>query len=401
MKAPKVVIWSLGLLALGCAGTESTGTGTGGALRAAAPAPRAAPATGSSGPAGTTGNAGTTGSAGSTTAGSAGTTGSAGHHGRLRGHDRLRRIDHERLRGHDRFGRHDRHRRHDRHGGPRRHHRLCRHGTRHRRGRARWHHRHRRHHRRGRARRHHRHRRHHRRGRRRERVADVQDADVADGLGVRDHLGHDERHELRRRDEDRAGDPGRLLGGRSGSTNAIFEVADGGSVKNVIFGTKVGDGIHCLGSCTIDNVWFPYVCDDAITMLGGSGKTATIEQRLQERARQGDPAQRRRQHRHVRQHLRRDRGQAVPVVRRGRGCGPASSKRTVTASNIYAIGVGQVIGVSSNDKATLKNICAYRRRRSATSTSRAATRTRPSAPTASARARARTACTPVRTPTPS
>ena len=44
----------------------------------------------------------------------------------------------------------------------------------------------------------------------------------------------------------------------------------------------------------------------------------------------------------------------------GGGCGPASSKRTVNASNIYAIGVGQVIGVSSNDKATLKNICAYR-----------------------------------------
>jgi len=34
--------------------------------------------------------------------------------------------------------------------------------------------------------------------------------------------------------------------------------------------------------------------------------------------------------------------------------------RTVNASNIYAIGVGQVLGVSSNDKATLTNICAYR-----------------------------------------
>ena len=32
----------------------------------------------------------------------------------------------------------------------------------------------------------------------------------------------------------------------------------------------------------------------------------------------------------------------------------------MTASNIYAIGVGQIIGVSSNDKATLKNICAYK-----------------------------------------
>ncbi len=44
----------------------------------------------------------------------------------------------------------------------------------------------------------------------------------------------------------------------------------------------------------------------------------------------------------------------------GSGCGSSSAVRTVNASNIYAIGVGQVLGVSSNDKATLKNICAYR-----------------------------------------
>ena len=38
-------------------------------------------------------------------------------------------------------------------------------------------------------------------------------------------------------------------------------------------GNNVGDGIHCEGSCTIDNVWFPYVCDDAITILGGGTVT--------------------------------------------------------------------------------------------------------------------------------
>ncbi len=54
--------------------------------------------------------------------------------------------------------------------------------------------------------------------------------------------------------------------GDQSSNTPIIEVADGGSVKNVIFGKNVGDGIHCLGSCTIDNVWFPYICDDAITI---------------------------------------------------------------------------------------------------------------------------------------
>ena len=145
------------------------------------------------------------------------------------------------------------------------------------------------------------------------------------------------------------------------STNAIFEVADGGSVSNVIFGTSIGDGIHCLGTCTIENVWFPYICDDAITMLGGSGKTMTVRNAGFKGARDKVV-----QHNGngstviLDEHLRRDRGQAVPVLRRGLGCGSASAVRTVNATNIYAIGVGQVIGVSSNDKATLKNICAYR-----------------------------------------
>ncbi len=145
------------------------------------------------------------------------------------------------------------------------------------------------------------------------------------------------------------------------STNAIFEVADGGSVKNVIFGTSIGDGIHCLGTCTIENVWFPYICDDAITMLGGSGKTATIRNSGFKGARDK-----------VVQHN----GNGSTVVLdniyvetagklyrscgEGSGCGSSSAVRTVTASNIYAVGVGQLLGVSSNDKATLTNICAYR-----------------------------------------
>ena len=145
------------------------------------------------------------------------------------------------------------------------------------------------------------------------------------------------------------------------STNAIFEVADGGSVKNVIFGTKVGDGIHCLGSCTIENVWFPYICDDAITMLGGSGKTATIKNSGFKGARDkviqhnGDGSTVTMDTIYVE-----TAGKLYRSCGEGSGCGSSSAKRTVNASNIYAIGVGQVIGVSTNDKATLKNICTYR-----------------------------------------
>lgn len=36
------------------------------------------------------------------------------------------------------------------------------------------------------------------------------------------------------------------------------------------------EGIHCLGPCTIRNVWFEKVCEDAITLLQGSGISAII-----------------------------------------------------------------------------------------------------------------------------
>jgi hypothetical protein len=146
--------------------------------------------------------------------------------------------------------------------------------------------------------------------------------------------------------------------GDQSSTKPIIDVADGGTVKNVIFGVHVGDGIHCEGSCTIDNVWFQYVCDDAITMLGGSGKTATITNSGFKGARDKTI-----------QHN----GDGSTVVLNniyvetagklyrscGQGCS-SSAKRTVMASNIVAIGADQVVGVSTNDKATLSNICTYR-----------------------------------------
>jgi hypothetical protein len=150
------------------------------------------------------------------------------------------------------------------------------------------------------------------------------------------------------------------VGGQE-STEPMLEVADGGSVRNVIFGTRVGDGIHCLGTCTIENVWFANICDDAITMLGGSGKTMTIRNSGFKNAR--DKAI---------QHN--GNGSTVTMTDiyvetagklyrscgEGSGCGSTSAVRTVNATNIYAVGVGQLLGVSSNDRATLRNICAYR-----------------------------------------
>jgi hypothetical protein len=45
-------------------------------------------------------------------------------------------------------------------------------------------------------------------------------------------------------------------GGQSESQDPMFELADGATLKNVIIGSPAGDGVHCLGRCTIQNVWW-------------------------------------------------------------------------------------------------------------------------------------------------
>jgi pectate lyase len=65
--------------------------------------------------------------------------------------------------------------------------------------------------------------------------------------------------------------------GQSESQQPVFLLKDGATLKNVVI--KAGaaaDGVHCEGSCTISNVKWPDVCEDAATMKGGSGKTMTI-----------------------------------------------------------------------------------------------------------------------------
>jgi hypothetical protein len=50
----------------------------------------------------------------------------------------------------------------------------------------------------------------------------------------------------------------------------LFELADGATLKNVIIGTPAADGVHCLGSCTLQNVWWLDVGEDAASFKGKS-----------------------------------------------------------------------------------------------------------------------------------
>jgi hypothetical protein len=58
-------------------------------------------------------------------------------------------------------------------------------------------------------------------------------------------------------------------GGDEGQ-DAIFIVKNGGTLKNVIIGSPPADGIHCEGTCTLQNVWWEAVGDDAATLEGSS-----------------------------------------------------------------------------------------------------------------------------------
>lgn len=65
-------------------------------------------------------------------------------------------------------------------------------------------------------------------------------------------------------------------GDQSEGQPAVFDVQDGGTVKNVIIGTLAADGIHCLGNCTLDHVWWEDTGEDAATALGAAGTVMTV-----------------------------------------------------------------------------------------------------------------------------
>lgn len=66
--------------------------------------------------------------------------------------------------------------------------------------------------------------------------------------------------------------------GQSEDQGPIFELANGAVLKNVILGNPAADGVHCLGTCTLQNVWWEDVGEDAATFLGTSAsQTMTVD----------------------------------------------------------------------------------------------------------------------------
>ena len=57
----------------------------------------------------------------------------------------------------------------------------------------------------------------------------------------------------------------------TGEKDAMFILENGATLSNVIIGASQAEGVHCKGTCTLNNVWFADVCEDAITLKQGSG----------------------------------------------------------------------------------------------------------------------------------
>jgi hypothetical protein len=65
-------------------------------------------------------------------------------------------------------------------------------------------------------------------------------------------------------------------GSQSESQDPMFSIANGGTLQNVILGSPAGDGVHCEGTCTIRNVWWNDIGEDAATFKGTNGGTSYV-----------------------------------------------------------------------------------------------------------------------------
>ncbi|KAL5393920.1 hypothetical protein PMIN02_005477 [Paraphaeosphaeria minitans] len=53
-----------------------------------------------------------------------------------------------------------------------------------------------------------------------------------------------------------------------GDADAVFILENGATLKNAIIGADQIEGVHCKGVCTIENVWWSKVCEDALSLKG-------------------------------------------------------------------------------------------------------------------------------------
>ncbi|EGZ21967.1 pectate lyase [Phytophthora sojae] len=142
----------------------------------------------------------------------------------------------------------------------------------------------------------------------------------------------------------------------SGADTAVFKMEPGATLKNVIIGKNQMEGVHCdKHDCTIENVWWDDVCEDALSVKGGTASSVTTV--TGGGARSADDK--------VIQHngygtVKIDGFYGEDISKLYRSCGTCGDKqRKVDVSNVYVVNPGNaVVTVNKNwnDEATLSNV---------------------------------------------
>ncbi|KAE8394505.1 pectate lyase [Aspergillus alliaceus] len=140
-----------------------------------------------------------------------------------------------------------------------------------------------------------------------------------------------------------------------GDSDAVFSLGEGATLKNAIIGKDQIEGVHCQGACTIENVWWEAVCEDALTFKKGKGPYKVIgggaqgaEDKVIQHNAAGDVTI--------------DGFTVSDFGKLFRSCGncKTQSQRSVTISNVKAYNGKILAGVNENygDSATIKDTCA-------------------------------------------
>jgi hypothetical protein len=147
-------------------------------------------------------------------------------------------------------------------------------------------------------------------------------------------------------------------GGQKEGQDPLFKVSNGGTLKNVILGNPAADGVHCDGTCTLENVWWEDVGEDAATFKPSS-TSATMTVRGGGALHATDKVF---QHNGVGGTFVIDGFQVEDFGKLYRSCGnckSAQGKRTVVIKNITATYKGGTLaGINTNygDSATFTNV---------------------------------------------
>ncbi|KAF5650207.1 pectate lyase [Fusarium tjaetaba] len=135
--------------------------------------------------------------------------------------------------------------------------------------------------------------------------------------------------------------------------DTVFVLEDGAKLRNVIIGANQREGVYCLGSCTLEFVWFEDVCEDAISIKGGG--TANIigggAYKAADKIIQHNGCG----HVNIINFYANDYGKVY------RSCGncKGNCRRSVHMEGTTAVNGGELMGINTNlgDKATYSNNC--------------------------------------------